>query len=83
MSQISYQRGCNLIRTGSVELQEWKEQLPPEIDITPSNRQKALPHRIMLHLTYWWLFLLLHQPFYRRSQFAYRGEQDIDHVKVD
>jgi hypothetical protein len=36
----------------------------------------------MLHLAYWWLFILLHQPFYRRAQFAHRGEQDIDHVKL-
>jgi hypothetical protein len=66
----------------SVELQEWKEQLSPEIDITLSTRHSALPHRIMLHLAYWWLFILLHRPFYRRAHLLCRGDQDIDHVKL-
>jgi len=71
-----------LVSRIDLELQEWKERLLPEIDITPSNRHTALPHRIMLHLAYWWLIILLHRPFYRRAHLAYRGEHGIDHVKL-
>lgn len=66
----------------SVQLNGWKEGLAPEVDITSSSRATALPHRIMLHAAYWWLFILLHRPFYRRARMTHNGEKDIDHVKV-
>ena len=71
-----------LITLISVQLNGWKEGLAPEVDITSSSRATALPHRIMLHAAYWWLFILLHRPFYRRARVAHNGEKDIDHVKV-
>jgi hypothetical protein len=66
----------------SVELNTWKEALPPEVEIKLSNRATATPHRIMLELSFWWLFILLHRPFYRRSRPAPGSEDPIDHVKV-
>lgn len=36
----------------------------------------------MLHLAYWWLYILLHRPFYRRARSDNGSEKDIDHVKV-
>lgn len=63
----------------SIELNTWKDSLSPEVDLTASSRPVALPHRMTLHLTYWWLLILLHRPFYRRHR---GGAMDIDHVKV-
>jgi len=71
-----------LISKIDVQLNGWKEGLAPEVDITSSSRATALPHRIMLHAAYWWLFILLHRPFYRRARVAHNGEKDIDHVKL-
>jgi hypothetical protein len=36
----------------------------------------------MLHLAYWWLYILLHRPFYRRSRSSPQSELSIDHVDV-
>jgi hypothetical protein len=37
----------------------------------------------MLHLTYWWLFILLHRPFFhRRAKLIHSTDKEIDHVKV-
>lgn len=71
-----------LISKIDVQLNGWKEALAPEVDITSSSRATALPHRIMLHAAYWWLFILLHRPFYRRARPTHGGEKDIDHVKL-
>ncbi|KAI8989905.1 hypothetical protein BD414DRAFT_460220 [Trametes punicea] len=65
-----------------IQLNNWKDSLSPEVDLTAASRPNALPHRIMLHLTYWWLLLLLHRPFYRRSKSSSSSGPDIDHVKL-
>ncbi|CAL1699935.1 unnamed protein product [Somion occarium] len=64
-----------------IELNAWKDSLPPEIDLTASTRPVALPHRLTLHLAYWWMLILLHRPFYRRTKSDSSGI-DIDHVKL-
>ncbi|KAM5530856.1 hypothetical protein V8D89_015474 [Ganoderma adspersum] len=64
-----------------IQLNNWKDSLPPEVDLTAASRPNALPHRLMLHLAYWWLLLLLHRPFYRRAKSGSVGP-DIDHVKL-
>ncbi|KAI0355507.1 hypothetical protein OH77DRAFT_1454895 [Trametes cingulata] len=63
-----------------IQLNNWKDSLSPEVDLTAASRPNALPHRLMLHLTYWWLLLLLHRPFYRRKSGG--SGPDIDHVKL-
>ena len=65
----------------SIQLNNWKDSLSPEVDLTAASRPNALPHRLMLHLAYWWTLLLLHRPFYRRTKTAGSGPE-IDHVKV-
>lgn len=76
-----------LIRPGythggdSVQLNAWKDELPDELNLTPSNRNQALPHKLMMHLAYWWAFILLHRPFYRRAC-PTPPDKEIDHVKV-
>jgi hypothetical protein len=63
----------------SIELNAWKDSLAPEVDLTAATRPSALPHRLTVHLMFWWLFILLHRPFYRRTRL---GNVDIDHIKV-
>ncbi|KAI0638671.1 hypothetical protein C8Q77DRAFT_1092212 [Trametes polyzona] len=63
-----------------IQLNNWKDSLSPEVDLTAASRPSALPHRLMLHLTYWWLLLLLHRPFYRRKSGG--SGPEIDHVKL-
>ncbi len=50
-----------------------------EVDLTAATRPSALPHRLSVHLMFWWLFILLHRPFYRRTKAT---NIDIDHIKV-
>ncbi|KAI0076969.1 hypothetical protein K474DRAFT_1561411, partial [Panus rudis PR-1116 ss-1] len=64
-----------------IGLNAWKDALPPEIDLTASTRPVALPHRLTLHLAYWWLLILLHRPFYRKTK-ASNPPSEIDHVKL-
>ncbi|KAF8892873.1 hypothetical protein BD779DRAFT_1507469 [Infundibulicybe gibba] len=67
----------------SLELNTWKGQLSPDIDITIKSRPTATPHLLMTHLAYWWLFILLHRPFYhRRPRPIHSSDKDIDHAKL-
>ena len=67
----------------SVQLNQWKESLDPDIEITPRSLPTATPHKLMLHLSYWWLFILLHRPFVsRKSRPIHGADREIDHVKV-
>ncbi|KAF8208168.1 hypothetical protein K438DRAFT_1574876 [Mycena galopus ATCC 62051] len=66
-----------------LELNNWKSQLPPEVDITLANRAKSTPQRLMLHLMYWWCFVVLHRPFFsRRPQAIQHSDREVDHVKL-
>lgn len=58
-----------LVRSGTISeislaLTTWLEQLPPALVIT-SHTRKARPHILMMHLSWAWLVILLHRPFYR------------------
>ena len=67
----------------SVRLNMWKSSLPEELEITPRLRLTATPHKLMLHLAYWWLTILLHRPFFhRKSRQIHSMDREIDHVKV-
>jgi len=70
-----------LIGQIDAQLNAWKERLPQEVDITSTSLPTATSHRLMLHLAYWQLFILLHRPFYRRTRPSIGSEKDIDHVK--
>ncbi|KAJ6588309.1 hypothetical protein B0H19DRAFT_203041 [Mycena capillaripes] len=63
-----------------LELNNWKSQLPPHLDITPANKAKSTPQRLMLHLTYWWCFIILHRPFFNRR--AQHSDREVNHVKL-
>jgi hypothetical protein len=66
-----------MTRHDSLQLKAWKVSLPSELDVTPATRMNALPHRLMMHLAYWWMSTVLHRPFYNTSP-----DRKIDHVKV-
>ncbi|KAJ7178072.1 fungal-specific transcription factor domain-containing protein [Mycena filopes] len=63
-----------------LELYNWKSALPPELDITPTNRARSTPQRLMMHLQYWWCFLTLHRNFFNRR--PQHSDEQIDHVKL-
>ncbi|KJA23958.1 hypothetical protein HYPSUDRAFT_39482 [Hypholoma sublateritium FD-334 SS-4] len=66
-----------------LNLNTWKGRLSPELDITVKSRPTATPHKLMLHLSYWWLFILLHRPFFqRKSRQIHSTDREIDHVKL-
>ncbi|CAE6411469.1 unnamed protein product [Rhizoctonia solani] len=44
-------------------LESWYKDLPDQIQMPPPSGAPLLPHTIVLHITYWWLFMLLHRPF--------------------
>jgi hypothetical protein len=48
----------------SLALSTWLEQLPPALVIN-SHAKNALPHILMMHMSWAWLVILLHRPFYR------------------
>ena len=64
----------------SLEINSWKEALTADIDVNRANMSTALPHQLMLQMTYHWLLIILHRPFYRRRKDETGYE--IDHVKV-
>ena len=67
----------------STRLNIWKKSLSEDLEITPRSRLTATPHKLMLHLAYWWLVILLHRPFFRRkSRPIHSADSEIDHVKV-
>jgi hypothetical protein len=49
----------------SLSLTTWHEQLPPQLVITSHSTKNLLPHILMMHLSWAWLSVLLHRPFYR------------------
>ncbi|KZT28805.1 hypothetical protein NEOLEDRAFT_1239318 [Neolentinus lepideus HHB14362 ss-1] len=78
-----YETQLKLISEIDLQLNAWKDALPKELDLTHSNRITALPHRLMMHLAYWWCFVLLHRPFYRRPRPVHgTSVQDLDHAKL-
>jgi len=71
-----------LIGNIDVELNMWKSSLTEDLDITPRSLLTATPHKLMLHLAYWWLCILLHRPFFQRKSKPIRStDREIDHVK--
>ncbi|CAE6464534.1 unnamed protein product [Rhizoctonia solani] len=49
-------------------LENWHKHLPAQIRVPPQYESPPLPHVIVLHITYWWLLMLLHRPFSFRVQ---------------
>ncbi len=66
----------------SLELSTWKNDLPTEIDFVKSSPCAPQPHQLMLHMTYYWLTILLHRPFYRRRRSCEDLNDYTDHIKV-
>nr|GAT52897.1 predicted protein [Mycena chlorophos] len=66
-----------LVTQIDLELYSWKNSLPAILDITPANRGKSTPYRLMLHCEYWSYFIFLHRPFFSR-----KAEPNVDHVKL-
>ncbi|KAF8208170.1 fungal-specific transcription factor domain-containing protein [Mycena galopus ATCC 62051] len=62
-----------------LELNKWKSQLPPQLNITPQTRNTSTPQRLMLHLGFWWCSIILHRPFFNRRT---QPTSQIDHVKL-
>ncbi|TFK73146.1 hypothetical protein BDN72DRAFT_247733 [Pluteus cervinus] len=64
-------------------LNNWKRNLSPEVDLNHRTRPTATPHRLTMHMAYWWLFILLHRPWYHRQTRPLRGsDKEIDHIKL-
>ncbi|KAF8802030.1 hypothetical protein BYT27DRAFT_6777102 [Phlegmacium glaucopus] len=69
-----------LITDIDVQLNMWNDSLATELEITPFT---ATPHKLMLHLAYWWLSILLHRPFFhRKSRPIHSADPQVDHVKL-
>ncbi|KAJ7201053.1 hypothetical protein GGX14DRAFT_658872 [Mycena pura] len=72
-----------LVTKIDLDLYNWKSRLPPELDITPANKAKSTPYRLMLHCDYWTHFIYLHRPFFsRKTQSIQISDREIDHVKL-
>lgn len=54
-----------MLNPSSLSLTTWHEQLPPQLVITSHSTKNLLPHILMMHLSWAWLSVLLHRPFYR------------------
>ncbi|KAH9065320.1 hypothetical protein EDB87DRAFT_1595180 [Lactarius vividus] len=64
-----------------LKLSTWKNDLPSEIDFVKSNPCAPQPHQLMLHMTYHWLTILLHRPFYRRRRSCEDLNDYTDHIR--
>ncbi|ETW83538.1 hypothetical protein HETIRDRAFT_438733 [Heterobasidion irregulare TC 32-1] len=80
-SHLGVRQNANeiLISSMDVELDSWMSQMKEEISIPPSALSRAMPHQLMLHMTYHWLIIILHRPFYRQKQVGV--EREIDHIR--
>ncbi|KIK68195.1 hypothetical protein GYMLUDRAFT_237288 [Collybiopsis luxurians FD-317 M1] len=67
-----------------LQLHAWKGALPTELDITLANKNTSTPHKLVLHLAFWWMFILLHRPFFHRKRRTTQdaSSREIDHVKI-
>ena len=67
----------------SIELHIWESHLSHELQMTSKSQPTATPHKLMLHLAYWWLVILLHRPFFDpKSRPIQSTDPEIDHIKV-
>ena len=64
----------------SVQLNMWKSSLTNDVDITLGSLVGATPDKLMLHMTFWWLSILLHRPFLHRKSWSLHSM--INHDKV-
>ncbi|KAF7329676.1 Zn(2)-C6 fungal-type domain-containing protein [Mycena kentingensis (nom. inval.)] len=71
-----------LIATIDLELYSWKNDLPAALEITPGNKAKSTPYRLILHCEYWSYFIFLHRPFFSRKSNRGAGDREVDHVKL-
>ncbi|KAF5384224.1 hypothetical protein D9615_003446 [Tricholomella constricta] len=82
-ASVRHEVNDELISNIDLKLNTWKSNLSADLDITLKSRPTATPHRLMMHCTYWWFFILLHRPFYhRKNRPPHLSERDIDHVKL-
>ncbi|RXW20856.1 hypothetical protein EST38_g4998 [Candolleomyces aberdarensis] len=66
-----------------LQLNTWKSSLHPDVDLTPKNKFAATPHKLMLHMAYWWQFILLHRPYLHRCpKVIHSSDKAIDHYKL-
>ncbi|KAF8064999.1 hypothetical protein FPV67DRAFT_1671298 [Lyophyllum atratum] len=79
-ASVRHEVNDELISNIDLKLNTWKSNLSSDLDITLKSRPTATPHRLMMHCTYWWFFILLHRPFYHRKHRP--TDRDIDHVKL-
>ncbi|KAG6887908.1 hypothetical protein C0992_010284 [Termitomyces sp. T32_za158] len=79
-ASVRHEVNHELISNIDLQLNTWKSNLSPDLDITLKSRPSATPHRLMMHCTYWWFFILLHRPFYNRKHRS--TDREIDHVKL-
>ncbi|KAG6861013.1 hypothetical protein C0995_004866 [Termitomyces sp. Mi166 len=79
-ASVRHEVNHELISNIDLQLNTWKSNLSSDLDITLKSRPTATPHRLMMHCTYWWFFILLHRPFYHRKQRP--ADRQIDHVKL-
>jgi len=82
-SRLGDRQDTNEFRIAQMDLKlsTWKNDLPSEIDLVKSNPNHPQPHQLMLHMTYHWLTILLHRPFYRRKRSCEDLNHYTDHVK--
>jgi hypothetical protein len=82
-SRLGIRQETNEFRIAQMDLKlsSWKNDLPAEIDITKSSPSVPQPHQLMLHMTYYWLIILLHRPFYRRRRSFEDLDGYTDHIK--
>ncbi|RXW17748.1 hypothetical protein EST38_g8099 [Candolleomyces aberdarensis] len=66
-----------------LQLNTWKSTLHPDVDLTPKNKFAATPHKLMLHIAYWWQFILLHRPYLHQCPEApHNSKTAINHSKL-
>lgn len=82
-SRLGGRQEANEFRIAQMDLKlsSWKNDLPSEIDISKSSPGVPQPHQLMLHMTYYWLIILLHRPFYRRRRSFEDPDGYTDHIK--
>ncbi|KAI0069306.1 hypothetical protein BV25DRAFT_1910990 [Artomyces pyxidatus] len=82
-SRLGVRREANnsVVARMDLKLSTWKQKLSPELYLPQSGDTTPMPHQLMLHMTYDWLVIVLHRPFYRRRSTSGKDGADEIHIQ--
>ncbi|TFY82464.1 hypothetical protein EWM64_g1549 [Hericium alpestre] len=77
-TQLSPEATNNILSKMDLQLAKWKQDLPEDVELKSTTSSKALPHRLMIQMSYHCLAVILHRAFCVSSDNLLQDE----HLKI-